>query len=1351
MFAADSGITSYVITGQDAERDSVQYIIDGKQSMTVFKDIRTLVDDAVAAAETFLAFGTPASTTTYNNGTIDVPADPTEVITVDQTNITAVLIDSGYYSACDFTGIPGCPTFAARFPENQVHGYGWYPLGASITLTIDDPDNGVGIDYTDTQQIIVAEWDPNQTWVRFALDTFELQPGQIVSMTDGTATKTHTVTNLAITNIDPVADTVSGTAEPGSQVEIGWICDDLGCAFRRVTTNGSGNWLADFSEVGEDGDEQDLFDIVPGTGNEARQPDIDGDSTTVQWWVPNPNFSARFPEKQVHGYDWPLDSDVTISIDDPSTGIGEDYTATVKAIEAPWNSAQTFAQFYLTDFTLGLQPGQKITMTDGLAVKVLDSVSILEITDVNVSTDTVIGVVEPNASVDVDANCGDNGCIFQSVTADGSGDWSADFSAISGGDIKPGSSGEARTFDTDGDATTVQWHILNPYIEASVQNNWIHAREWPIGTEMKLEIDDLSNGLGGVDYSAIATMGQAPWNPGDPNDIVADFDMGAFMLEAGDVILVSENIVTPPVTKALTVSALQATSFDIAADTVSGVATAGAEIEICVNTPSNCISRTVTATGGTWTVDYTSDYDLQPGDNGWAAEFDIDSDQTRYDWNIPNPYIQVRANEDRVEGQQWTFGETVTITVNHPGGSTSAPQTAVVGTAPWDPSQTYFESNFGSAFNIQVGDIVTVTGGTAPNTITRTTTVTNLAFRDIDIDSDIVTGIATAGANVDIWTCDDMGCNTNRHVQADALGYWTADFGNLGTQPDEQTTFDIVSGSWIDSSENDSNGNSTMYGLTFEPPMVMSITRANTNPTNASSVNFTVTFSDPVMGVDLTAPSSDFSLITSGVTGASITGVSGTDASYTVTVNTGSGNGTIRLDVPVTATITDLIGTPLNGLPFTNGETYTISKFPLPSSWIGGISVTSDKNVVSVGRPHIGSEIASYDGFSAGAHTAYIPMLFRGAYGGTYNAAFYIQNVDAGTANITISYYDSTGALTCSSVDTITTQASKGYWLPGTCVPANWVGGAVVTSDKNIVAIGRPHIGAEVMTYSGFSSGSLTSYIPMLFRAAYGGTYNAAFYVQNVGAASANLTIKYYDSTGALTCTATDTVAKLASKGYWLPGTCVPANWVGGAVITSTEPIVTVGRPHIGTQITTYNGFSAGSGTSYVPMLFRGAFGGTYNAAFYVQNVSGSAANVTIKYYDLAGALTCTATDTLSALASKGYWLPGTCVPAGWVGGAVITSDQDIVTVGRPHIGAQVTTYDGFTSGSLASYLPMLFKNAYGGTYNAAYYIQNTEATAATVTTKYYDSTGTLTCSRSDTLAPFSTLSLWAPSLTCVP
>ena len=102
-------------------------------------------------------------------------------------------------------------------------------------------------------------------------------------------------------------------------------------------------------------------------------------------------------------------------------------------------------------------------------------------------------------------------------------------------------------------------------------------------------------------------------------------------------------------------------------------------------------------------------------------------------------------------------------------------------------------------------------------------------------------------------------------------------------------------------------------------PTVVSITRADPNPTSAASVQFIVTFSEAVTGVD----AGDFSLTTTGsIAGAGVTGVSGAGSVYTVTVSTGTGSGTLRLDVPGTATITDLAGNGLSGLPYTGGEVY---------------------------------------------------------------------------------------------------------------------------------------------------------------------------------------------------------------------------------------------------------------------------------------------------------------------------------------------------------------------------------------------------------------------------------------------
>jgi ABC-type sugar transport system ATPase subunit len=99
VFAADQDVRSYVITGQDAEKESAQYILDGKQSMTVFKDVRVLVQTAIDAALTLLKGETPVAQVTYNNGVFDVPGLQSPVSLVDKSNVKAVLIDSGYYKA----------------------------------------------------------------------------------------------------------------------------------------------------------------------------------------------------------------------------------------------------------------------------------------------------------------------------------------------------------------------------------------------------------------------------------------------------------------------------------------------------------------------------------------------------------------------------------------------------------------------------------------------------------------------------------------------------------------------------------------------------------------------------------------------------------------------------------------------------------------------------------------------------------------------------------------------------------------------------------------------------------------------------------------------------------------------------------------------------------------------------------------------------------------------------------------------------------------------------------------------------------------------------------------------------
>src|SRR5262249_4436235 len=100
-------------------------------------------------------------------------------------------------------------------------------------------------------------------------------------------------------------------------------------------------------------------------------------------------------------------------------------------------------------------------------------------------------------------------------------------------------------------------------------------------------------------------------------------------------------------------------------------------------------------------------------------------------------------------------------------------------------------------------------------------------------------------------------------------------------------------------------------------PTVVSINRANPTPTSAATVDFTVTFSQSVSGVDAT----DFTTAVSGLGGSpAVTAVSSGPASvYTVTVSTGTGDGTLGLNLVDDDTITNG-SEPLGGTGTGNGN-----------------------------------------------------------------------------------------------------------------------------------------------------------------------------------------------------------------------------------------------------------------------------------------------------------------------------------------------------------------------------------------------------------------------------------------------
>ena len=166
----------------------------------------------------------------------------------------------------------------------------------------------------------------------------------------------------------------------------------------------------------------------------------------------------------------------------------------------------------------------------------------------------------------------------------------------------------------------------------------------------------------------------------------------------------------------------------------------------------------------------------------------------------------------------------------------------------------------------------------------------------------IITVSPDAGTLSDTFTVTVYNYSGEGNLRIDLVndGSITDDIGN------------VLSGSY-------SNGEA--YTIDMVPPVVVSIERVDANPTNAAEVHFTVTFSEPIFGVD----TSDFSLAGS-IGDGFITAATFVHYNiYEVTVSAYNGEGSMRLDLIDNDTIIDQRGTPPGGSGFINGD-FTIGQ-----------------------------------------------------------------------------------------------------------------------------------------------------------------------------------------------------------------------------------------------------------------------------------------------------------------------------------------------------------------------------------------------------------------------------------------
>jgi len=697
------------------------------------------------------------------------------------------------------------PTFGVRANTDQVEGWEW-PLGVTVTVTVDDPETAdVAPDITRFVNVYEAPWNPGE--YRFDLDlndVIDIQPGFLITATYGETTKQHTVLNLAFTDIDVDTDVVTGEAAAGSSVDI-WTCDENGCynLDPDLVANENGLWSADFTSI---------YDIVPGTWIDSSVRDEDGDQTMFGLNVPNPHLTDFPVNDAVAIWEWPDGSTVHLSVDDPSTIQSPDFEQELTIAVTTWGDPRTFARYEFSG-EYDLKVGDVVTVTDGITPRT-HVVQNLSVTAVNEATETITGEASPGEVVYVWPH--EYGQYEVHPTADG-GVWLADFTSV-GFDLQPGMEGRSEVRDEFGNSTAVDWHAPNPRIRALPVVNEVHGYDWPMGASVQLTIDDDTDPNNGFLYEDTKTVERMDWD-WNHTEILFHLWEDDFTLQPSQYITMTDGNTI----KTHWVTSLSVTTIDPVADTVSGKAAPGSNVGHWACDENGCANRLVIADENSdWIADFAhvgeNDgeqdlLDIRAGVGGDVSQFDDDGDYTEVQWRVPNPNFAVRANFDQVEAYEWNLGTTLTLEIDDPdnGPGVDYDDTQIVGVAPWNPNQTYVEFRFAGEYDLQPGDEVSLTDGFT----TKTHTVTSLEITAFDVENDLVYGVAEPGSYINfVYACDNGNCSSTRHVHADSEGKWIADFGNPGDEDDEQDTYDIVGGNWVDAQQGDDDGDFTFFGET---------------------------------------------------------------------------------------------------------------------------------------------------------------------------------------------------------------------------------------------------------------------------------------------------------------------------------------------------------------------------------------------------------------------------------------------------------------------------------------------------------------------------------------------------------
>ncbi len=344
--------------------------------------------------------------------------------------------------------------------------------------------------------------------------------------------------------------------------------------------------------------------------------------------------------------------------------------------------------------------------------------------------------------------------------------------------------------------------------------------------------------------------------------------------------------------------------------------------------------------------------------------------------------------------------------------------------------------------------------------------------------------------------------------------------------------------------------------------------------------------------------------------------------------------------------------------------------------------------------------------------------------GGPFTSSLRLQNMGTEPAIVYVDFYDSDGVIAYTTPhQTIEPGDAISILLPdGTLTSGQY--SAVVSSDQPLASLSTFMDDDSGAAYTGFSQGSQEWFIPGLYDDYY--KYFSNVYVQNVTDTPVDITLEIFapgKSTPVYTNTKTN-VQPYASVQWKQNGLAeLKTNVFYAGKITATGDVVAIANVHgtgsIGPQLLSYNGYESGTTKWYTPVLVNNYYG--WNASLIIQNVTGTAADVTVKY-----STGYTQTLRISPYSVASIYIPHQSLPSGKNGlfGAQITSNQDIVVMVNQgnDTNNSAATYNGFAGGSTKVFAPGVMKRS--SLFSTSITCQNLGTSATRMQVEYYGQPG---------------------------